>query len=190
MTGSSQRSIKIKGSLSLCFVGRVAKEKNLLFALSILQDLELENIQFNIIGEIYDQAYWNKCEDLIDSLSKKMQIKMLGSLSPDDLQNELDRADVLFLPTRGENYGHAIYESLASGLPVLISDQTPWVNLKKAKAGIDLALMNREHFIEAIELFWNMGSSEFIEWSKGAQKYAQKKVDFDKIKSEYIRLFK
>ena len=33
--------------------------------------------------------------------------------------------DLLFLPTKGENFGHVILESMSAGTPVLISDTTP-----------------------------------------------------------------
>ena len=30
------------------------------------------------------------------------------------------------MPTKGENFGHGIYGCLSVGLPVVISNQTPW----------------------------------------------------------------
>ena len=41
----------------------------------------------------------------------------------------------MFLPTLGENYCHAIAESIISGTPVLISDQTPWTQICNGKLG-------------------------------------------------------
>ncbi|MCK5907631.1 MAG: hypothetical protein KAG37_08560, partial [Flavobacteriales bacterium] len=35
---------------------------------------------------------------------------------------------------------HAIFESFACGVPVLISDKTPWINLEEKNIGYDLAL--------------------------------------------------
>lgn len=45
------------------------------------------------------------------------------------------------MPTFNENYGHAIVESFVAGLPVVISDRTPWRNLEKINAGWDIPLM-------------------------------------------------
>ncbi len=43
--------------------------------------------------------------------------------------------DLFFLPTLGENFGHVIYEALSAGLPVLLSDQTPWGQVNAQGAG-------------------------------------------------------
>jgi len=42
------------------------------------------------------------------------------------------------LLSRGENFSHAIGESLLAGCPVLISDQTPWFFVGEQNAGIVL----------------------------------------------------
>ena len=40
----------------------------------------------------------------------------------------------MFLPSKGENFGHIIMESLAASTPVIISDLTPWKDLENARA--------------------------------------------------------
>jgi glycosyltransferase involved in cell wall biosynthesis len=57
---------------------------------------------------------------------------------------------MFFFPTRGENYGHVIAESLSVGTPVLISDQTPWRELSSDGLGWDLPLEAADIFLEKI----------------------------------------
>ena len=52
----------------------------------------------------------------------------------------------LFLPSTGENYGHAIVEAFSAGLPVIISTLTPWKNLESQKVGWDIPL-DKKHTI-------------------------------------------
>jgi len=59
--------------------------------------------------------------------------------------------DLFFLPTRGENFGHVIHEALNAGLPVLISDRTPWSGVTAAGAGWALPLTAPEPFVRVIE---------------------------------------
>ncbi len=59
--------------------------------------------------------------------------------------------DRFFLAPFSENFGHAINEALSAGVPVVISDKTPWRNLQEKGMGWDLPLDNRRAFIEVIE---------------------------------------
>ena len=43
--------------------------------------------------------------------------------------------DVFLFPTKGENYGHVIFEALAGGCIPIISDQTPWNDIEQAGCG-------------------------------------------------------
>ncbi len=67
------------------------------------------------------------------------------------MRKTLAQHDVLFLPTRSENFGHVIHEALSVGVPVLISDQTPWSDLEANGAGWNIALDASSEFVRAIE---------------------------------------
>ena len=64
----------------------------------------------------------------------------MGEVKHEKLHALLHEYDVMLLPTLGENFGHAIIEALDAGLPVVISDRTPWRNLEQAGVGADLPL--------------------------------------------------
>jgi glycosyltransferase involved in cell wall biosynthesis len=68
--------------------------------------------------------------------------------------------DLFFLPTLGENYGHVIFEALASGVPVLISDRTPWQNLKTLGVGTDMPIGDPHDFAKEIDAFSKMSDGE------------------------------
>ncbi|HVA97874.1 MAG TPA: glycosyl transferase, partial [Bacteroidia bacterium] len=55
---------KNSGKLLLINVARIAPEKNLFFALEILKEAKCE-IQFDFYGPIYDEMYFEKCQQLI-----------------------------------------------------------------------------------------------------------------------------
>ena len=76
-------------------------------------------------------AYWEKCQRIIDDLPENIQVKYNGTIGHEKVVREMASHDLFFLPTLGENFGHVIFEALAAGCPILISDQTPWRNLEK-----------------------------------------------------------
>ena len=62
----------------------------------------------------------------------------------------LARADAFALATQGENYGVAILEAFDAGLPVLISDTTPWRGLQETGCGWDLPPSDTGGWVEAL----------------------------------------
>lgn len=138
--------------LRAAFLSRVSPKKNLDGALSILKKISIP-IHYDIYGPIENTEHWNRCLRLIDSLPCNVTVEYKGVLHPEMVEPTLEGYDFFFLPTLGENYGHVIREALSAGLPVLISDQTPWRDLHAKKAGADLALDEPETFVAWIEAF-------------------------------------
>jgi len=124
--------------------------KNLEFALQVLSKVPFP-IEFNIYGPLGDDPeYWQRCTRLMESLPDKIEVNYHGPISTNQVPFQFASHDVFFLPTRGENFGHAIFESLQSGCSVLLSDQTPWQDFQKKQVGWVLPLDNARGFCQAL----------------------------------------
>ncbi len=178
---------KIPGELRLISVARIAPEKNTLFALEILKDCKTQ-IRFDIYGSIYDESYWKKCKEAIAGMPSNIKVNYSGDLPSDRLFDILPKYDFLFLPTRGENFGHIILESFMCGLPVIISDQTPWKDLKKQKLGFDFPLEERRTFVDCLNEISNWDPVALMEWKNAAFEYGKMKSDVVGLKNKYIKL--
>jgi glycosyltransferase involved in cell wall biosynthesis len=139
-----------QGALRLCFLSRISPKKNLDFALRVLADVTVP-VEFTILGPVEDAAYWATCQELMGRLPGHIRAHHAGEVLPADVRRTLSGQDLFFLPTRGENFGHVIYEALSAGVPVLISDRTPWTGLEAAGAGWNLPLEAPLEFARAIE---------------------------------------
>ncbi len=110
------------------------------------------NIELDVIGPLEDEAYWRRCLAAIQQLPPAIVVRYRGEVPHDKVADELAGHHLMVLPTRHENFGHVILESLAVGRPVLISDQTPWRGLVEAGAGSGISPSTaRLAFREAIE---------------------------------------
>lgn len=134
-------------ALRIVFLSRITKKKNLEFALRVACRMSLP-VKFDIYGPKEDFGYWETCEALIAAAPENVDIAYCGVVAPEDVLRVLSQYDVFFLPTLGENYGHVIVEAFLAGTPVLISDNTPWRDLKAAGVGLDGSLMDDEAFVE------------------------------------------
>lgn len=140
------------GVVQIVFLSRIAPIKNLDVALEIL-GLVKRKVQFDIYGPIEDASYWADCLRAISALPENISVKYRGAIHYAQAQEIFAQYDIFLFPTRGENYGHVIAESLSAGTPVLISDQTPWKNMEMDGLGWDLELKSRGAFAAKIESF-------------------------------------
>lgn len=180
---------KEEGSLSLFFLGRIHPVKNVHLIPRILKSVK-GKINLSFIGFVEDISYWDKIREELSTLDCIESLKTYPKgLSPNEVKLVLKTQHVLLLPTSGENFGHAIYESLADGKPVVISNQTPWLNLTSEGVGFDLSLDNLDSFSLALQNFVIMGNDEYIKCAWTCNSFAKKYfLSLDFIPN-YQRLF-
>jgi glycosyltransferase involved in cell wall biosynthesis len=134
----------------IVFLSRIAKEKNLDYALNILSKVK-SNVIFDIYGPIENKIYWDYCVRLFNKIPPNVKIEYKGVVNSGEILSTFAKYDLFFFPTSGEAYGNVIAESLTCGTPVLISTETPWRNLSEDLLGWDIDLKNEEDFIDRIE---------------------------------------
>lgn len=138
--------------LRLLFVSRIDPKKNLDGALRTVSQVT-QHVHFRIVGPCTDNRYMARCREIADSSPRDHTIDFVGGLNHEAVNAEYDWADLFFLPTKGENFGHAIREALSHGCPTLISNSTPWTDLVNA-AGIDTPEWRQEEaFARIIQHF-------------------------------------
>lgn len=160
---------KSQGELRLCFLSRVAEKKNLHLAIELLSQVNAHQVSLDIFGHREDMAYWGRCAAAIENLPSHVKVAYRGSVPHAEVPATLAEYDALFLPTKGENYGHAIVEALSVGTPVVISDRTPWRNLKENQAGWDCPLERVSAFERALNDLSQMGERMHEHWRKSAR---------------------
>lgn len=163
---------KHPGILRLISISRVSRMKNLDGALRLLVNLR-GTVSFDIYGPIEDSVYWDKCQTIIGSLPKNVRVSYRGQLEHDQVHEALRSCHILFMPTLGENFGHVILEAFQAGCPVLVSDQTPWRDLKQKQVGWDLPLERLDLFQNVLHAAVEMDNDQFQAWSKSALEFGK-----------------
>jgi glycosyltransferase involved in cell wall biosynthesis len=167
---------KATDKLKLVFISRVSPKKNLLYALESLRDVK-DPISYDIYGPLEDAVYWQQCLNVISELPPNVEVTHKGDLTPDQVVSTLSQYEMFFMPTQGENYGHVIAEALCAGLPVLISDQTPWRDLEALGIGWDLPLDDKAAFVKAIEQAHAMSAEGYAEFRQRVLAWAKQKFE-------------
>lgn len=180
--------VKEPGALRMLFVGRIHPIKNLDFLLCALQGVH-GKVELTVVAPIEDQVYWSSCTSAMEKLGPNIHVRVLQHVPHAQIEEHILLNHIFALPTKGENFGHAIYEAISAGRPVLISDQTPWRGLEARKAGWDLPISDASLFRERIERMVGMGQEEYGQWCHGAWNLAHDYQDQDALRASYTNQF-
>ncbi len=165
-------SAKAAGAARVIFLSRIARMKGLDLALRVLIGVK-GAIELDIYGPIEDRAYWRECQALIEALPPAVRATYRGEVEPARVTQAFADHHLFLFPTRGENFGHVILESLAAGCPVLVSDTTPWRDLDQRGAGWVVPLDDIEAFRRVVEHVVAMDATEFAKVSRRAHEYGR-----------------
>jgi len=175
---------KEAGKLKLISVALISPMKNILWVLQALEK-STGNIQYDIYGPIKDEDYYDLCKQQIKKLQGSISVIFHKEIEPSKIKDVLANAHVFVLPSKSENFGHAVFEALSAGRPVITSNNTPWNHLNESNAGINVSIENDIELADAIGFFASMDQDEMEKWSEGAYNYSERAVDVEKIKGEY-----
>ena len=180
-------------SLKLVYYGLIVEKKELLTLIQTLKSISLP-ISLDIYGSIKDQSYWEKCLLEINTNQSQATFNYLGHANPSESQSILAKYDAFVLLTKGENFGHSIYEALSVGTPVVITNKTPWVfegssNPPGWIINYDNQGIKMDTLKQTLTNLYQMDNDAYALSSKAAHAYA---VDFytsHDFKKEYTDLF-
>lgn len=174
--------------LKVITLSRIVPKKNLIFACKCMGMVK-GKVDWDIYGQTEDTKYWSECEKIIALLPNNIRVNYKGSIDHGNVIETFQNYNAMLFPTLSENYGHSIVEAMLSGCIPVISDQTPWHDLRKNKAGFDLPLRDKNSFSEAIDFLANMNTDEIKEWSSNCIKYITDRIDVPSLKKKYDDAF-
>ncbi|WP_185731449.1 glycosyltransferase family 4 protein [Larkinella rosea] len=101
----------------IIFVGRMNQRKGLADLLQAVRLLKSRSIEVVLCGRGYiDQPIINEYKDLTITLHK--------GIGTEQLVRELHRSHVFVLPSLAEGFAHVVLEAMATGLPVITTENT------------------------------------------------------------------
>jgi len=177
---------KKAGQLRLVYLSLLSSKKNLLHLLKLLLEIE-ENISLDIYGPVKDKLYWDECKTLIAKMPAKVKYK--GNILPINVQDTFEKYDASILLTKGENFGHALYESLSVGRPIITSYFTPWNNLQNLQAGWNLDISDAANCISVLKEINAMSSKKHEVFCIGAYELSKRYFNSLDAQKSYGMLF-
>lgn len=173
---------KVFGTVAL-----ISPMKNIHLILDSLANITFA-LTYKLYGPIKDQKYWNACLHSIKNLPPSIKFIYGGEIKPDSVSEVISSFDFYIQPSKSENFGHSIFEAFNHGIPVIISDQTPWKSLQKKRAGWDVDLKDSQSLENAISDAAQLDRNSYLEYCKGSRKIAVDYMESHDFVLEYSSL--
>lgn len=129
---------ELAGRRILLFMSRLSPEKGLDELLRALASVKEDHrsVLLVIAGEEGKKRKFRKMlGNLVEKLGLEPHVLFSGLVDGPAKRALLRRADILVMPSYGENFSFAIAEALACGVPVIASTRTPWPEIQDIDAG-------------------------------------------------------
>lgn len=172
---------------TILFLSRIHRVKGLLDLVEAWGQIRPEGWRMVIAGGDADN-HRVEVEGAIRARQLEASIVFAGEL-PDTAKWELYRAaDLFVLPTKSENFGIAIAEALAAGVPVITTKGAPWADLTTHRCGwwIDFGV---PALVEALrEAIMLTGEQRFQMGQRGQRLVAEKYV-WSRIAGQMLEVY-
>jgi glycosyltransferase involved in cell wall biosynthesis len=154
------------------FLGRINPIKNIHLLINafyfLVKDNEDATINLVIVGSArlaYEEKYLEELRSQVKELGLGSRVSFRGHLEGEEKEKELASAKALVLPSKSENFGNVVLESLAQGTPVIASTGTPWEILDQKKSGYWIA-PTTENIFQAMQDILNLSEYEYAQSRK------------------------
>lgn len=123
-----------KSITNILFLSRVHPKKGLELLIEAVAQLPLTNFKIKIAGE-GDADYIQSLKKLANQKKVSERFDFVGGVYGNQKWELYNESDLFILPTYSENFGIVVAEALSTGLPVITTTGTPWLELETEKCG-------------------------------------------------------
>ncbi|RKD87721.1 glycosyltransferase [Mangrovibacterium diazotrophicum] len=175
------------GSKKLVFLSRIHPKKGIELLLEVWKQLNQSEWTLEIAGngdENYLQALQNKIKH--ESITG---VSLVGPQYGEAKWNFLKSADLFVLPTYSENFGIAIAEALAVGVPVITTTGTPWKELETHHCGwwIDLSV---DSLTKTLKEAMHQSSTDLRQMGMNGVQLIRKQYSIEQVSERLILVYR
>jgi len=131
-----------------------------------------------------DDGEGNILKNQIKNLNLENSVFLIGAIEFDDKNILLNNCDYFTLASQFESFGIVIAEALSCGKPVVVSRNTPWIDIETNKCGI-LVDNEKESLANALSQIVNINYD-----SRVIKDYVKSNFDWSVIENKFFNIFK
>jgi glycosyltransferase involved in cell wall biosynthesis len=181
-----QRICLPDGKMRLLFIGRLDPVKGIENLLEALKRLDDPSISLAIYGNgnVQYASSLKQCAERLGLLGSR--VNFFGQVDGDAKISAFLNADVSVYPSYSESFAMTIAESLAHGVPVIASRDTPWKSLEDKNCGLWVD-NTPGSLAEAVQAIRRM---DLVEMGKRGWEWMTAEFDWKSIAGEMLELYR
>lgn len=174
----------------LLFLSRIHPKKGLDNLLYIWRELAVQFPEWHLVIAGPDLiGYQAQLEKLTAELELKTRVTFTGMLSGEYKSAAFGHADLFVLPTHSENFGIVVTESLAYGVPAIVTKEAPWEDLQHYECGWWVE-DDRQALTEALEKGMCLSDRERQAMGQRGQVMVKTKYSWDYVAREMSQVYR
>ena len=183
-----KKTVKKKLNKRAIFFSRIHKVKGIDDLIKAWNESSKKDWKLDVVGPNDNDIFYKKIVKLGNANSNN-NVRFLKPVFSDQQKFKLfNHYDLLLLPSKSENFGMVVLESLSRGLPVLTTVNTPWQSIKKYNAGW-IVSNNYSSLVNTLKKVFCFSVKKFNIKSDNAINLA-KNYKFDLIIKEYLKVYR
>lgn len=188
---NQKKEVKVKSQF--LFLGRIHPIKSiesLVESVSCSTLFRKESFYLLIAGsyESRHKKYFNFLKSLVKKYDLNDVVHFTGHVEGSQKEKLLRESYALILPSKTENFGNVVLESLINSTPVIASTGTPWKILEEYQAGLHVS-NKPKHLSQAIDKFIDMDADDYLEYRKNSLKLVKKQFIASSKIDEWVNLY-
>ncbi len=165
------------------YTARIVPVKNHIFLLDVMENVE--GIHITLVGEENGSAIQREIKKRhLDS-----KISITGLMSREKVYSLLVNADGYLSPSTVEGMPVSVLEAMHAGLPMILSDIEPHMELAKKTDGIIILPLKTEMWVEKLKAFKNMKTEELSRLGDENWNAANRYFTLERMHRRYGRLY-
>lgn len=172
------------GKLRLIFLGRVHEKKGINLLIEALSQLDAY-VELDVYGA-GSNDYLMELLELVRRLGLNERVRFHGHVDGAGKTAAFREADLFVLPSHSENFGIAIAEALAHGVPVITTRNTPWTSLDEVGCGrcIDLSVA------ELVDTINKTGAGDLANMGELGRDWMAREFSPDCVNQKLLELYR
>jgi len=177
----------------ILFLGRINPIKNidvLIKAYAQLPDKVREKYKLVIAGEAkleYEKDYLITLKNLTNKMNLA-DVEFIGGIYKAEKEKLLAESYCTVLPSKSENFGNVVLESLAQGTPVIVSTGAPWDIIDKYEIGYWVR-PTVDQLRDALDKLLNLEESAYLKLCSNSLNVASELFDIDQNINVWIDIY-